>query len=222
MTVSPGTIVCAAANTGAVCRAAPTTNHTPATEATISRMPRKNRASPHGARRGARAGAAAVMHPIVAQRRATTRRRYPQPAGGPARPPGRRGHNGDMPETPTSDVRLLALAQVGEILGVSVDEVMALVTEGRLRGRARRLAGALAHRGGERRRLPRRPGRRGAPHGAVAPVEHRELPRAVGHRRGAQRRTDGRPRAPRSPRQTTPARPRGSTRRPRTARCDAR
>lgn len=39
-----------------------------------------------------------------------------------------------MPEKPTSDVRMLALGQVGEILGVSVDEVMELVTEGRLRG----------------------------------------------------------------------------------------
>ena len=39
-----------------------------------------------------------------------------------------------MPEIPTSDVRLLAPAQVGEVLGVSVDEVMALVMEGRLRG----------------------------------------------------------------------------------------
>ncbi|WP_169581633.1 MULTISPECIES: helix-turn-helix domain-containing protein [Microbacterium] len=39
-----------------------------------------------------------------------------------------------MPEIPTSDARLLAPAQVGELLGVSVDEVMALVLEGRLRG----------------------------------------------------------------------------------------
>ena len=39
-----------------------------------------------------------------------------------------------MPENPISDVRLLAPAQVGEVLGVSVDEVMALVSEGRLRG----------------------------------------------------------------------------------------
>lgn len=39
-----------------------------------------------------------------------------------------------MPEIPTSDVRLLAPAQVGEVLGVSVDEVMALVMEGHLRG----------------------------------------------------------------------------------------
>ena len=39
-----------------------------------------------------------------------------------------------MPETPISDVRLLALAQVGEILGVSVDEVMALIDESRIRG----------------------------------------------------------------------------------------
>jgi excisionase family DNA binding protein len=39
-----------------------------------------------------------------------------------------------MPETTPSDVRLLALAQVGEILGVSVDEVMALVLDGRIRG----------------------------------------------------------------------------------------
>jgi excisionase family DNA binding protein len=39
-----------------------------------------------------------------------------------------------MPDAPSSDVRLLAPAQVGEILGVSVDEVVALVMEGRLRG----------------------------------------------------------------------------------------
>jgi excisionase family DNA binding protein len=39
-----------------------------------------------------------------------------------------------MPDAPSSDVRLLAPAQVGEILGVSVDEVLALVMEGRLRG----------------------------------------------------------------------------------------
>ena len=39
-----------------------------------------------------------------------------------------------MPEIPTSDVRLLAPAQVAEILGVSVDEVMALVEQARLRG----------------------------------------------------------------------------------------
>jgi excisionase family DNA binding protein len=39
-----------------------------------------------------------------------------------------------MPHIPTSDMRLLALAQVAEILGVSIDEVMDLVTEGQLRG----------------------------------------------------------------------------------------
>ncbi|GAB2841732.1 helix-turn-helix domain-containing protein [Microbacterium insulae] len=39
-----------------------------------------------------------------------------------------------MPEIPTSDVRMLAPAQVGEVLGVSVDEVMSLVMEGQLRG----------------------------------------------------------------------------------------
>ncbi|SFR99578.1 DNA binding domain-containing protein, excisionase family [Microbacterium sp. cf046] len=39
-----------------------------------------------------------------------------------------------MPEIPTSDVRMLAPAQVAEVLGVSVDEVMALVHERRLRG----------------------------------------------------------------------------------------
>jgi excisionase family DNA binding protein len=39
-----------------------------------------------------------------------------------------------MPETPISDVRLLALAQAGEILGVSVGEVMELIEEGRVRG----------------------------------------------------------------------------------------
>jgi len=39
-----------------------------------------------------------------------------------------------MPETSISDVRLLALAQVGEILGVSIDEVMELIDEGCVRG----------------------------------------------------------------------------------------
>jgi len=39
-----------------------------------------------------------------------------------------------MPEIPTSEVRLLAPAQVAEVLGVSVDEVMALVEQRRLRG----------------------------------------------------------------------------------------
>ncbi|GAA2984617.1 excisionase family DNA binding protein [Microbacterium terrae] len=39
-----------------------------------------------------------------------------------------------MPESPTSAVRLLAPAQVAELLGVSVDEVMTLVMERRLRG----------------------------------------------------------------------------------------
>ncbi|MFS0733625.1 helix-turn-helix domain-containing protein [Microbacterium sp. 1P10UB] len=39
-----------------------------------------------------------------------------------------------MPDAPTSDVRLLAPAQVAEVLGVTVDEVVDLITEGRLRG----------------------------------------------------------------------------------------
>lgn len=39
-----------------------------------------------------------------------------------------------MPEIPTSDVRMLAPAQVAEVLGISVDEVMALVEQRRLRG----------------------------------------------------------------------------------------
>lgn len=39
-----------------------------------------------------------------------------------------------MPEIPTSDVRLLAPAQVAEVLGVSVEEVMTLVEHARLRG----------------------------------------------------------------------------------------
>ena len=34
-----------------------------------------------------------------------------------------------MSDDPTSNVRLLAPAQVGEVLGVSVDEVMALVLD---------------------------------------------------------------------------------------------
>lgn len=39
-----------------------------------------------------------------------------------------------MPDTSSFDVRLLAPAQVAEALAVSVDEVIALVLEGRLRG----------------------------------------------------------------------------------------
>ncbi|AZS36194.1 hypothetical protein CVS47_00794 [Microbacterium lemovicicum] len=39
-----------------------------------------------------------------------------------------------MPDAPTSDVRLLAPAQVAEVLGVTVDEVVDLIAEGRLRG----------------------------------------------------------------------------------------
>ena len=39
-----------------------------------------------------------------------------------------------MPEALASDVRLLAPAQVAEVLGVSVDEVVQLVLDGRLRG----------------------------------------------------------------------------------------
>lgn len=39
-----------------------------------------------------------------------------------------------MPEAPTSDARYLAPAQVAELLSISVDEVVALVHDGRLRG----------------------------------------------------------------------------------------
>jgi excisionase family DNA binding protein len=39
-----------------------------------------------------------------------------------------------MPENPISDMRLLSPAQVAEVLGISVDEVMELVMAGRLRG----------------------------------------------------------------------------------------
>lgn len=39
-----------------------------------------------------------------------------------------------MPPLSTSDVRLVAPAQAAEILGVSVDDVMGLVSEGQLRG----------------------------------------------------------------------------------------
>jgi excisionase family DNA binding protein len=39
-----------------------------------------------------------------------------------------------MPDNSAPDVRLLAPAQVGELLGISVDEVMALVMDGRLSG----------------------------------------------------------------------------------------
>lgn len=39
-----------------------------------------------------------------------------------------------MSETNPADTRMLAPAQAAELLGISVDEVMALVLEGRLRG----------------------------------------------------------------------------------------
>lgn len=39
-----------------------------------------------------------------------------------------------MPDNPSSEVRLVAPAQVAEALAVSVDEVVALILEGRLRG----------------------------------------------------------------------------------------
>ena len=60
---SPGTIVRLAAKAGTVWRDAETTNHTPATEAITSRMPRKNRASPQKARDRGRALSIAVMTP---------------------------------------------------------------------------------------------------------------------------------------------------------------
>jgi len=39
-----------------------------------------------------------------------------------------------MPESPASGVRLLTPAQVAEMLQIAVDEVIALVIDGRLRG----------------------------------------------------------------------------------------
>lgn len=39
-----------------------------------------------------------------------------------------------MPDTPRSHERLVAPAQVAEVLGLSVDEVVALAMEGQLRG----------------------------------------------------------------------------------------
>lgn len=39
-----------------------------------------------------------------------------------------------MPETPPSAVRMLAPAQVADVLQIDVDEVVALVLDGRLRG----------------------------------------------------------------------------------------
>jgi excisionase family DNA binding protein len=39
-----------------------------------------------------------------------------------------------MPDSPVSGMRMLAPAQVAEVLDVSVDEVIALVLDGRLRG----------------------------------------------------------------------------------------
>jgi len=64
----------------------------------------------------------------------TGSRRYPQ---GPLadHPSGDRGDNDHMPESSVPAVRLVAPASVAEALGVEVDEVIALVLEGRLRGR---------------------------------------------------------------------------------------
>ena len=223
MIVSPGTMVCVAANTGAVSRAAETTNQTPATEATISRMPRKNRASPQGARRGARAGAAAVMPTIVAHGATPRRRRYPQRVVSPGDRLWSRVHNGVMPEIPTVRRAPAGPAQVAEILGVSVDEVMDLVTEGQLRGirvgspaRWRIDEASVADYLDDQ-------AERHATHGAVASVEQRELPRAVGHRVGAQRRLRHTPAS--EARETAAASDagraveRGSTPARRTARC---
>lgn len=44
------------------------------------------------------------------------------------------GDNEVMPESPSLDVRFVAPAQVAEALGITVDEVITLVIEGRLRG----------------------------------------------------------------------------------------
>lgn len=44
------------------------------------------------------------------------------------------GHNGYMADSPASASRFLAPAQVAELLGIEVDEVVSLVVEGRLRG----------------------------------------------------------------------------------------
>lgn len=46
----------------------------------------------------------------------------------------RRAHNGVMPDVPLPDARLLTAAQAAEMLAVDVDEVVALILEGRLRG----------------------------------------------------------------------------------------
>ena len=57
-----------------------------------------------------------------------------------------RRHNGGHARRPDSGVRYLAPAQVAELLSISVDEVLALVQEGRLRGARARLAGPVARR----------------------------------------------------------------------------
>lgn len=44
------------------------------------------------------------------------------------------GHNGGMADSPASAPRFLAPAQVAELLDIDVDEVIALVMAGRLRG----------------------------------------------------------------------------------------
>lgn len=44
------------------------------------------------------------------------------------------GDNGDMSDSSRSVPRFLAPAQVAELLGIEVDEVISLVLEGRLRG----------------------------------------------------------------------------------------
>lgn len=60
-------------------------------------------------------------------------RRYPQRAlGSVSESPS--GHNGVMLDRPMPEERLLAPAQVGEILGVPVEQVVELIMDGRLRG----------------------------------------------------------------------------------------
>lgn len=44
------------------------------------------------------------------------------------------GENGDMADSPASAPRFLAPAQVAELLSIEVNEVIALVVSGRLRG----------------------------------------------------------------------------------------
>lgn len=70
---------------------------------------------------------------LWSQKSSSCHESYPQPGFGP-RTSGRVRENGDMVAPSARSPRFLAPAQVAELLSIGVDEVIALVHEGRLRG----------------------------------------------------------------------------------------